>query len=749
MFNSLRKLFGRRGGTATVETAADYEQDAPAPVQQSSVPRSVRVDAQSAPAPRTGAGNAPSSVGVPLKSIIARLAPDLMQRVRLMDVGEAEIFIPTQKVLTQISTGSVRISFGELRQLAPPGTFTAENDRDRTLIELPLQEILARINPGLFMRRPAQRQVDVPDEVVGPFGGQSPVAVTGQGKGATTGAPPARNRPATTGPGVPPPMRSQPPQAAPISAGPQSVTPRGKAPVVPNSPIPRAQPPAQPGASPANQPIFARIRPSGPAQTPPPVPPPAMQPAAPELEDEPTFKSNHRFTPATTQNTAPAASKLPPIFSPIAPEPEPAPAHETDVIQMPDVFSKAAPAPAPAPVKPIAPAPVKPVAAAPTRPPAPAPIAPTEPATESEPEPIRFSAPPAEPAMPSTTGETRFITVSVAELSESWPEAVRNEISANKLAGSWVGLPLTAVEGIIKAGKIAFPWKALRSWIKPPIPAASSPYDTTMLDLPMKVVTPLFLAELKATRAQKRYSMDDAIPDLFFNSQPAEATVVSPAAPAAPQPPPILPIPAAAAPPPHAPAFNPAPTFTRAPAPAPKAPAPKAPPAAPAFPVSAENARPADTNYFARGHDADQSEESEQPEEAPVFMKKGTNAPGTAFLNRYATPNEIVSKAATLDGVDGALIALPDGLLVASRIPTNMNADTIAAFLPQIFGRVSQCTRELRLGELNNLNFTVGSIPWKIFRVGSIYFAAFGRPGVPLPTSQLVGLAAELDRKAK
>ena len=113
MFNSLKKLFGRRGGSATVDTAADYEEAAPAPVQQAPVPRSVRVNnTQAAPAPRAAAGNAPSSVGVPLKSIIARLAPDLMQRVRVMDVGEAEIFIPAQKVLTQISTGTVRISFG-------------------------------------------------------------------------------------------------------------------------------------------------------------------------------------------------------------------------------------------------------------------------------------------------------------------------------------------------------------------------------------------------------------------------------------------------------------------------------------------------------------------------------------------------------------------------------------------------------------------------------------------------------------
>ena len=78
-----------------------------------------------------------------------------------------------------------------------------------------------------------------------------------------------------------------------------------------------------------------------------------------------------------------------------------------------------------------------------------------------------------------------------------------------------------------------------------------------------------------------------------------------------------------------------------------------------------------------------------------------------------------------------------------------MNADTLAAFLPQIFDRVNQCTKELRMGELNNLNFTVGNVPWKIFKVGAIYFAAFGRAGEPLPTAQLAGIAAELDRKAK
>jgi hypothetical protein len=40
-------------------------------------------------------------------------------------------------------------------------------------------------------------------------------------------------------------------------------------------------------------------------------------------------------------------------------------------------------------------------------------------------------------------------------------------------------------------------------------------------------------------------------------------------------------------------------------------------------------------------------------------------------------------------------------------------------------------------------------VPWKIFRVNAIFFAAFGRTGEPLPTAKLAALAAELDHKPK
>jgi predicted regulator of Ras-like GTPase activity (Roadblock/LC7/MglB family) len=159
--------------------------------------------------------------------------------------------------------------------------------------------------------------------------------------------------------------------------------------------------------------------------------------------------------------------------------------------------------------------------------------------------------------------------------------------------------------------------------------------------------------------------------------------------------------------------------------------------------VATPAAKP-DTNYYVWDDSDDRPRSDEGESDTKRFA-----SPGTKFVAKYVTPNEIVSRAASLEGVAGALIALPDGLMVASRLAPDLNGDTLAAFLPHIFTKVSQCTKELRMGDLNNLNFTVGNIPWKIFRVNAIFFATFGRAGVPLPTPQLAALAAELDHKPK
>ena len=106
-----------------------------------------------------------------------------------------------------------------------------------------------------------------------------------------------------------------------------------------------------------------------------------------------------------------------------------------------------------------------------------------------------------------------------------------------------------------------------------------------------------------------------------------------------------------------------------------------------------------------------------------------------------------MARALALPGVVGVLVTLPDGLLVASEVPATFNADTLAAFIPQLFERMNQSAKELRMGALNNVSFTVGNVPWRIYRVNSVYLAAFGRAGEALPAAELARLAGELDRK--
>jgi predicted regulator of Ras-like GTPase activity (Roadblock/LC7/MglB family) len=284
-------------------------------------------------------------------------------------------------------------------------------------------------------------------------------------------------------------------------------------------------------------------------------------------------------------------------------------------------------------------------------------------------------------ALPGQVQPTIFAPLTA--LSEHWPEALQMEIKQLDLAGTHVALPVHLVEPALKRGRVIFAWRDLRSWIKPAV-AAVSVHDGIELELPLKVLAPLFVARQKNGAAQKKVSVPKEIPNLFFGFPQVEPAGVSPAT-----------MPAAVA---------------------------------AAIPMP-------DTNFFSRSLQP-QTTDSE-------FKRKG----GTDFTSRAATPADIVLRAMGLPGVAGVVIALPDGLKVASQIPADLNGDTLAAFLPQIFARVNQCSRELRMGDLNNLSFTVGSVPWKIFRVNAVYFAAFGRPNETMPGVQLAALATELDRK--
>ena len=499
----------------------------------------------------------PDELQLPLQSILAAMPMDLRAKVMQTPPAGMMIAVPLEKILTQLAFGSVKIAFGELRTAAPGVFVNSGGEHDHKPVMLPRNEILTRLNPALLSRRSAQKQVEVTEDITGPFGASA------EGVKISVAAKP------TPSAAMPPLRMTTPP---PFSFASRAVTPATSA-------------------------------------TPP--PPPPILPHAP--------------TPATSVVT-PQSNGAP---KPVAPIPSPAP-------QIPV-------------------------------------------------EPVAISAP-------------------LAALSENWPEGLRLEIRQSNLANAQVLLPANLIEPALKRGRITFTWRNLRPLIKPTPPPASV-HDGIELELPLNVIAPLFFARLKtAPRSQPAKWPPAEIPNLFFGFPQPET------------------------PQPKLPAKMPEPPV--------KAPEPQA--IRPALkPV---DAKLSDTNYYIW------SDTAEAPRVDETEYKR-SQRPATDFSSRYATPNEIVARAMALPGVVGALVALPDGLKVAGQIPPDLNADTLAAFLPQIFDRVSQSTRELRMGALNNFNFTVGNVPWKIFRVNAVYFAAFGRAGEALPTVQLAALAAELDRK--
>lgn len=277
------------------------------------------------------------------------------------------------------------------------------------------------------------------------------------------------------------------------------------------------------------------------------------------------------------------------------------------------------------------------------------------------------------------------------------PEAIRSELSSFGAAA--FTLPMDQVGQLLKTGRINFSWKQLRNSLTPNPPTTASPHDETAVELPLKVVAPLFMSQGRPVSTQKKIVIGENIPDLFAGGPPQAKPATAPSTAAAPTP-------GSAAPASTAPVSTHQPTSAVAPAVA--APAAVTPKVA-----------------------ADLGE---------LFGQPG---------KKSWTPNEIVQKTSNLKGVEGALIAMQDGLLVASQLPPRIIGDTVAAFIPQIFGRMNQYTRELKLGELNQVTLTVDQVPWHIAKVGNIFFSVVGRKDELLPLDQLAVVAGELGKQNK
>lgn len=566
-------------------------------------------------------GNLPDVVSLPLATVLSGLAPELQNLFSPNPAPNQEVQFALQGILPQLSSGRVRVAFGELRQSSPNGSCKAGPEHDAKLIDLPLASILSRINPGLLPRKTQRQLMDVPKDVTGLFGamGESvsaPVVAASAPSAtatATTAPAPAGKRRSA----VPADLESIPSPFSATAATPQVAMAATSTPPTPASPKRRSAVPTDLEAipSPFSFPGSAAT-PQSEDKMPEPEPV-AFQPEPEvELEEAPKIK----FDPGVALGGARPASK------------------------------------------------------------------PTAPATA----PGRNATPNA--AKLQEVKDENFITVPVAEVAEGWPAPVMAELQELGLGDASLSLPAGQIDLAMRKGKIVFQWKALRGWTDSPTAAsAPSTNDEVELTLPLKAVAPKFLALRQPKGRQKRAHVEESIPDLFSGSPE--------------------PTPTAAATPP------PAPTPVKA------SPAPAAAPAARVVPKP-EIAPVA-------------------PTEPPPAARK-SSSPGRISA---ANPNELVAKTAQMQGVTGALLAMNDGLVVASQLPKPLQGETVAAFLPQIFGRLTQFAGELKLGDLSSVMLIMDNCPWIIFRTGKVYFAVVGSPGEALPLPQLTAIVADIKRQ--
>ena len=456
---------------------------------------------QPAVSPPAGSAAAASPQGVitlPLAPILASLPPNLAALVASPDSGTFPL--PIKTALAQLASGAVRVPFGELRQGSPPGTFYDNATQDRSLVSLPLPQILASLDPALLARRPGQKSVAVPDSVTSVFG---------QGRALQ----------------------------APVTAAPQPVSP--PAPVS----VPKTAAP-EPGASHFTRPPVAG-----------PLPPPTAKVHAP----------------------------APPAMS-----------------------------------------------------------SPVPPAAEKE-----------------------VVAVALSAISETWPLPVLQAIAEFQLQNATVSLPVRRLEPGLKTGRVVFTWGELCQWLQPPPPESLSANRDAALELPLKVVAPLFLARRRAGAVPGKLTSAANIPDQI----------------------PVL--------------------FSRAAG-------------------TAETAAPA----------------------------PAATAPGSALGEIFGlpgrtdwTPAEICRRICALEGVAGSALAMSDGLAVAAQLPPGLKGETVAAFLPQIFGRVSQSAGEMQLGPVSSVALVAGQGRCAIYKTGKLYLAVLGHPGAALPEAMLGRIAAELAKR--
>jgi predicted regulator of Ras-like GTPase activity (Roadblock/LC7/MglB family) len=708
MFGSLTRIFKR---SASKQQEAAASSPFAAPREQGNANAFTGAAAPAPAEPELVVPSSSDSVVLPFSTIL-KLLPRELYGKSWASPGAAHFTISKSQVLEQLAHGTVKVPFGELRQAAPAGLLVNSSTHDGKLIELPLGEIMRQVQLESFSKRNAQKRVEVPAEITDLFGQKgepiTAVRVIGKKEAAAAAA-------STTT------FRAK----APVSAGTAASGRGGSAtPVVaPPPPVRMPQTPIAFSSAPAvgakkaavvtatvAAPKAKKEAERSPAEAVLVVPLTAISEQWPDaIRSEISQLSLANATcelPLSEIGPSLRAGKVQCRWKQIRSWVQPPISNFSPSNQAETMVEL--------PLKILAPlyvqhcrttrAPKK-AAVAQNIPDVfnratPEPVAPEEveeTTFELEPEASAESAAPepAEPLVqPLPTERAAYLALPLGLVSENWPEQVRKEIDFFNLSAAKLEIPFEVIEDGLKQGRLNFRWRQICLWLNPPPSSemASANLATQLdfrIELPLSFIAPLYLQQRSAAAGAKKQGVEPtAIPDVISR----EETPVSDEA--------------------------------------------AEEDSSPAIPAALEFAPAAKA---ARGAPAKSGKKSgEQLAELLGEPNK-----------RNWTPNDIVHKTATLAGVSGALIALQDGLLVAACMPPNWKPETVAAFLPQIFGRMRQYTNEFKAGDLQNLSFTVPEGTLQVYSAGIIYFAALGKVDRELPLAELSLIAKEIGRHTK
>lgn len=355
-----------------------------------------------------------------------------------------------------------------------------------------------------------------------------------------------------------------------------------------------------------------------------------------------------------------------------------------------------------------------------------APAAPVTPAAPVVPE------APAAPAKPEPQIDPLIVTL--ANLIDNWPAAIKAELEQARPAAVSVAIPMARLDGPMKTGKLNFRWSEIRQWLKPSPLLGTSAQGDVEIQFALNVIAPLFFAHPARNKvAAKKAEIAQDIPDVFGSASSAlrelaATPIVKPTPPGAPAMPPVAPAVAAQG----GAATN---LQLRQ-----------------AQPLSNGNGSDHTNGVAPTNRMAELTENNGMFSKAPAPAKPSSNGNGAhaeapALPKIDWTPDQAVKITCGSPAVAGAMIAAEDGLMIASQLPAQFKSETLSAFVPQIYGRASQSATELDWPALTSVRLSFGEQQCEIFKTGKLYYVIVGKPGEELPSQVLRKIAAELTKR--